>query len=111
MSHLSKEGTATNLDELFTKMFVHIRHENLLDKFMHWFIWEVVLSERQGSCFLPKKGFTTSSISEYGAWIRFFCMGQVDPAIHQHIESLESILGDQNKLGMQAVLIITEFRK
>ena len=34
LSRISKEGTSTSLDDLFTKMLVHIRRENLLDKFM-----------------------------------------------------------------------------
>ena len=33
VSHISKEGKATNLDDMFTKMLVQIRLEPLLDKF------------------------------------------------------------------------------
>ena len=87
MSHLSKEGTATNLDELFTKMFVHIRHETLLEKFKYQFILEVVLSKRRGSGFLPKKGFTTSSLSGGGTWIWFDFTGKIDARIHQNSAS------------------------
>ena len=33
VAQISKEGTATNLADLFTKMLVQIRGENLLEKF------------------------------------------------------------------------------
>ena len=38
VARIDKEGTATNLDDLFTKILVQIRHEILLEKFTYLFI-------------------------------------------------------------------------
>ena len=35
VARIAKEGTATNLADMFTKMLVQIRRENMLDKFKH----------------------------------------------------------------------------
>ena len=35
VARISKEGTGTNLDYLFTKMLVHIRRGTMLDKFTY----------------------------------------------------------------------------
>ena len=56
VDRIAKEGTATNLAGLFTKMLVYIRRETFLDMFMYRFICKVVLFERGGSDFLPRKG-------------------------------------------------------
>ena len=62
LAWIDKEVVDTNLADLITKMLFQIRRESLLDKFTQWFILEVVLYERLGSGFLPKKGFITSSL-------------------------------------------------
>ena len=74
VSRTAKEGTATNLADLFTKMLAQIRRETMLENFTYWFIWDVVLSDRRESGFITKKEFTTSFLSGGGEWIWFFCM-------------------------------------
>ena len=56
LAQIDKEGMSNNLAGLFTKILVHIRRETFLDKFTYWFIFEVVLFERWGFGFIPKKG-------------------------------------------------------
>ena len=55
VARIVKEGMAANLSDLFTTILVQIRRETLLDKLTYSFICKVVLFERQGSGFLPKK--------------------------------------------------------
>ena len=38
VDRIAKEGTANNLADLFIKILVHIRRENMLDKFTYLFI-------------------------------------------------------------------------
>ena len=87
VARIAKEGTATNLADLFTKMLVQTRRETLLDKFTYWFIREVVLFEWQGSGFLPKKGLPLPPYQGLAHKVWFFCTVQIDSAMHQHSAS------------------------
>ena len=49
VSRISKEVTATNLDNLSNKLLVQIRRETMLEKFTYWSICEVFFFERRGS--------------------------------------------------------------
>ena len=74
VSPINKEGTATNLADLFNNMLVHIRRKTLLDKFTCWFICKfffnsegVVFFPRKGYPFLPIRGWCMDAVLLYGS--------------------------------------------
>ena len=59
VAHISKEGTATNLVDMFTKMLVFYFISSRTDLFVNWFclnVEVVVFFQRKGYKFLPIRG-------------------------------------------------------